>query len=210
MGRMALCLAAALPLGLPLAALAADEAPDALIKRLSADVLTTVKSDKAIQGGDLSKVIALVDKTVMPNVNFTRMTASATGPSWRKATPEQRQRLQQEFKNLLVRTYAGALKQVSDQSVEVKPLRAAPNDKEVIVRTLVKSKGDPVQLDYRLERTPGQGSGWKIYDLNVLGVWLVDNYRPQFSQQLNAGGVDALINSLAERNRSNASPSGKS
>ena len=189
---------------------AADEAPDAMIQRLSDDLLQTIRADKTLQTGDVDRVMAVVDSKVMPNVNFTRMTASATGPSWRKATPDQRQRLQQEFKSLLVRTYAGALKQVSDQSVEVKPLRAAPNDKEVIVRTLVKSKGDPVQLDYRLERTPGQGSGWKIYDLNVLGVWLVDNYRPQFSQQLNAGGVDALINSLAERNRSNASPSGKS
>ena len=188
----------------------AQEAPDALVQRIANDAFDTVKADAAVRAGDVQRILALVDTKIMPHVNFTRMTASATGPSWRKATPEQRQRLQQEFKNLLVRTYAGALKQVSDQSVEVKPLRAAPNDKEVIVRTLVKSKGDPVQLDYRLERTPGQGSGWKIYDLNLLGVWLVDNYRPQFSQQLNAGGVDALINSLAERNRSNASPSGKS
>ena len=204
MALATLCLATAAPLSW------AEETPDAMIQRLSDDVLATIRSDKSLQNGDVDRVIAVVDSKIMPNVNFTRMTASATGPSWRKATPDQRQRLQQEFKNLLVRTYAGALKQVSDQSVEVKPLRAAPNDKEVIVRTLVKSKGDPVQLDYRLERTPGQGSGWKIYDLNVLGVWLVDNYRPQFSQQLNAGGVDALINSRAERNRSNASPSGKS
>ena len=107
-------------------------------------------------------------------------------------------------------TYAGALRQVKNQSVEVLPLRGAPTDKEVVVRTLIRGQGDPVQVDYRMEKTPGQGAGWKIYDLNVVGVWLVDNYRPQFSQQLNAGGVDALINSLAERNRSNASPSGKS
>ncbi|HPU11649.1 MAG TPA: ABC transporter substrate-binding protein, partial [Ottowia sp.] len=144
---------------------AAEESPDAMIQRLSDDLLQTIRADKTLQTGDVDRLMAVVDSKVMPNVNFTRMTASATGPSWRKATPDQRQRLQQEFKNLLVRTYAGALKQVSDQSVEVKPLRAAPNDKEVIVRTLVKSKGDPVQLDYRLERTPGQGSGWKIYDL---------------------------------------------
>ena len=183
---------------------AAEEAPDAMIQRLSDDVLNTVRADKALQSGDIDRVMAVVDSKITPNVNFTRMTASATGPSWRSATPEQRQKLQQEFKNLLVRTYAGALKQVSDQSVEVRPLRAAPTDKEVIVRTLVKSKGEPVQLDYRMERTPGQGSGWKIYDLNVLGVWLVDNYRPQFAQQLNAGGVDALIKSLAQRNQSNA------
>lgn len=152
--------------------------------------------------------MAVVDSKIMPNVNFTRMTASATGPSWRKATPEQRQKLQNEFKSLLVRTYAGALKQVTDQTIEVKPLRASPTDKEVVVRTLVKSKGEPIQLDYRMERTPGQGSGWKIYDLNVLGVWLVDNYRPQFAQQLNSGGVDALIQSLAERNNTNARANG--
>ena len=195
----ALCLLAAAPL-----AMAADEAPDAMIQRLSDDVLTTIRTDKSLQGGDIGRVMSVVDSKIMPNVNFTRMTASATGPSWRKATPEQRQRLQTEFKQLLVRTYAGALRQVSDQSIEVRPMRSAAADQEVVVRTLVRGKGDPVQLDYRLERSPGQGSGWKIYDLNVLGVWLVDNYRPQFAQQLNSGGVDALIKSLAERNQTNA------
>ena len=183
---------------------AAEESPDAMIQRLSDDLLQTIRADKTLQTGDVDRLMAVVDSKVMPNVNFTRMTASATGPSWRKATPDQRQRLQQEFKNLLVRTYAGALKQVSDQSVEVKPLRAAPNDKEVIVRTLVKSKGDPVQLDYRLERTHGQGSGWKIYDLNVLGVWLVETYRTQFAQEINARGIDGLIDTLSQRNKSNS------
>lgn len=182
---------------------AADEAPDAMIDRLSSEVLQTIRSDKAVHSGDVDRVTAIVDAKIMPNVNFTRMTASATGPGWRKATPDQRQRLQSEFKTLLVRTYAGALKQVSDQTVEVQPLRGAATDKEVVVKTLVKGKGDPVQLDYRLEKTPGQGSGWKIYDLNVLGVWLVDNYRPQFAQQINSGGVDGLIQSLAERNKAN-------
>ena len=101
-------------------------------------------------------------------------------------------------------TYAGALKQVKNQTIEVLPLRAQPADKEVVVRTLIRGQGDPVQVDYRMERTPSQGTGWKIYDLNVVGVWLVDNYRPQFSQQINAGGVNALIDSLVERNRTNA------
>ena len=200
----AACMAGAAPW-----AFAADEAPDAMIQRLSDDVLATIRNDKTLQSGDVNRVMAVVDSKVMPNVNFTRMTASATGPMWRKATPDQRQRLQTEFKSLLVRTYAGALKQVSDQTVEVKPMRSAPGDKEVVVRTLVKGKGDPVQLDYRMEQTPGQGSGWKIYDLNVLGVWLVDNYRPQFAQQLNAGGVDALIKSLSERNQANAANAAK-
>ena len=205
LGHMALVAAAVLSLSFTLPALAADEAPDALIKRLSSDVLKTVRADKAVQGGDLSKVILLVDKTVMPNVNFRRMTASAVGPGWRRATPEQQKRLQDEFKTLLVRTYAGALAQVSDQTIEVKPLRAAPDDKDVLVRTEILGRGDPVQLDYRLEKTPGDGAGWKIYNFNVLGVWLVETYRGQFAQEINAKGVDGLIETLSARNKTNAS-----
>src|SRR3990167_4260811 len=151
---------------------AEDEMPDALIKRLSADVLETIKNDKAIRAGDMAKVIALVDSRIMPNVNFQRMTASAVGPAWRQATPEQKKQLQDEFKILLVRTYAGALAQVTDQTIAMKPMRSAPDDKEVVVRTEIKGRGDPIQLDYRLEKTPGQGAGWRIYNLNVLGVWL--------------------------------------
>lgn len=204
LGRAALAAGAVYALGLPLAALAADETPDALIKRLSVDVLNTVRADKAIQAGDIDKVIALVDKTVMPNVNFRRMTAAAVGPGWRQATPEQQKRLQDEFKVLLVRTYAGALAQVSDQTVRIKPLRAAADDKDVLVRTEIVGKGDPIQLDYRLEKTPGEGAGWKIYNLNVLGVWLVETYRSQFAQEINAKGIDGLIDTLVARNKSNA------
>jgi phospholipid transport system substrate-binding protein len=152
----------------------------------------------------MTRIVALVDSKIMPNVNFQRMTASAVGPGWRQATPEQRQRLQEEFKTLLVRTYAGALSQVSDQTIAVKPLRAAPEDREVLVRSEVKGRGDPIQLDYRLEKTPGQGAGWKIYNLNVLGVWLVETYRSQFAQEISAKGIDGLIASLAERNKANA------
>lgn len=204
LGRAALAAGAVYALGLPLAALAADETPDALIRRLSVDVLNTVRADKAIQAGDIDKVIALVDKTVMPNVNFRRMTAAAVGPGWRQATPEQQKRLQDEFKVLLVRTYAGALAQVSDQTVRIKPLRAAADDKDVLVRTEIVGKGDPIQLDYRLEKTPGEGAGWKIYNLNVLGVWLVETYRSQFAQEINAKGIDGLIDTLVARNKSNA------
>jgi phospholipid transport system substrate-binding protein len=186
------------------AAHAEDEAPDALIKRLSVDVLDSIKADKAIRAGDMARVIALVDSRIMPNVNFQRMTASAVGPGWRQATPEQQKRLQDEFKTLLVRTYAGALAQVSDQTIAMKPLRAAPEDKEVVVRTEVKGKGDAIQLDYRLEKTPGVGAGWKIYNLNVLGVWLVETYRSQFAQQINAKGIDGLIDTLTEQNKANA------
>lgn len=186
------------------AAHADDEAPDALIKRLSVDVLDTIKADKSIRTGDAAKIVTLVDTRIMPNVNFQRMTASAVGPGWRQATPEQQKRLQDEFKILLVRTYAGALAQVNDQTIVMKPMRMAPEDKEVIVRTEIKGKGDPIQLDYRLEKTPGVGAGWKIYNLNVLGVWLVETYRSQFAQQINAKGVDGLIDALAEQNKANA------
>lgn len=204
LGRAALAAGTVYALGLPLAVLAADETPDALIRRLSVDVLNTVRADKAIQAGDIDKVIALVDKTVMPNVNFRRMTAAAVGPGWRQATPEQQKRLQDEFKVLLVRTYAGALAQVSDQTVRIKPMRAAADDKDVLVRTEIVGKGDPIQLDYRLEKTPGEGAGWKIYNINVLGVWLVETYRSQFAQEINAKGIDGLIDTLVARNKSNA------
>lgn len=182
---------------------AADEAPDALVKRLSTDVLESIKADKSIKAGDINKVMALVDAKVMPNVNFQRMTSSAVGPAWRQATPEQQKRLEEEFKTLLVRTYAGALEQVSDQTVSVRPFRGSTEDKEVLVRTEVRGSGDPVQLDYRLEKTPGEAGGWKIYNINVLGVWLVDTYRSQFAQQINAKGIDGLIATLAARNKSN-------
>ena len=183
---------------------AEDEAPDALIKRLSVDVLDTIKADKSIRTGDLAKVITLVDNRVMPNVDFQRMTASAVGPAWRQATPEQQKRLLDEFKVLLVRSYAGALGQVSDQTISIKPMRSAPEDKEVMVRTEIKGKGDAIQLDYRLEKTPGQGAGWKIYNINVLGVWLVETYKTQFAQEINSKGLDGLIGALTERNKTNA------
>jgi phospholipid transport system substrate-binding protein len=176
----------------------AQTTPDALIKQVSTEVIDTIKADKSLQGGDVSKIITLVDTKVMPHVNFQRMTASAVGRNWRTATPEQQKRLQEEFKTLLVRTYAGALTQVKDQAVQLRPMRSAPEDSEVVVRTEVKGKGEPIQLDYRLEKAEG---GWKIYDVNVLGVWLVEQYRNQFAQDINASGIDGLIAKLAERNK---------
>ena len=185
--------------------MAADEAPDALVKRISTEVLDTIKADKTLQQGNVNKIMGLVNTKIMPSVNFQRMTASAVGPGWRQATPEQQKKLQEEFKILLVRTYSGALAQVtSDQEITMKPFRAAADDKEVLVRTEVKGRGDPVQLEYRLEKTPGDGAGWKIFNLNVLGVWLVETYRSQFASEINAKGVDGLIASLAARNQSNA------
>lgn len=177
---------------------AAAPAPDAFILDLSTEVLNIVKSDKAIQAGDTARVMALVDTKVMPHVNFQRMTASAVGRHWRSATPEQQRRLQEEFKLLLVRTYSGALAQVKDQSIVLKPLRANPGDTEVVVRTEIKGRGDPIQLEYRLERS---GNGWKVYDFNVLGIWLVEQYRSSFAQEISASGLDGLISKLAERNK---------
>ncbi|MDD4942823.1 MAG: ABC transporter substrate-binding protein [Rhodoferax sp.] len=187
---------------------AAEEAPDALVDRLTKEALDIIQTDKAVQAGDVDHLMQLLDTRVMPYLNFQRMTASAVGPGWRQATPEQRKRLEAEFKTLLVRTYAGAISQAKNLTFSVKPLRAAADDKEVIVRTLIKGRGDPIQLDYRLEKSAGDGAaGWKIFNLNVLGVWLVDTYRSQFAQEINAKGVDGLITTLAERNKSNAAKS---
>lgn len=178
-----------------------EEAPDAMVKRISNEVLDAVKADAAIQAGDVGRITLLVDSKIMPNVNFGRMTASAVGRFWRQATPEQQKRLQDEFKTLLVRTYAGALGEVKEHTLSFKPLRANPADTEVVVRSEVRGRGEPIQLDYRLEKT---ASGWKIYDLNVLGIWLVETYRSQFAQEINSKGLDGLIASLAQRNKSNA------
>jgi phospholipid transport system substrate-binding protein len=184
-------------------AMAQEEAPDAMVKRLSTEVLATIKADPAIQAGDVNRIIALVDSKIMPNVNFTRMTASVVGRYWRQATPEQQKQLQDEFKTLLVRTYSGALGEVKDQTLSFRPMRSKPEDTEVVVRSEVRGKGDPIQLDYRMEKTP---TGWKIYDLNVLGVWLVETYRTQFAQEIGSKGIDGLIASLVQRNKSGAAP----
>ena len=181
---------------------AAGEAPDVLIGRLSNEVLDAVRKDPQIKAGDVHKIVALVDKIILPHLDFKRMTAASVGPGWRKATPEQQQRLQDEFKQLLVRTYAGALAEVSDLTIVVKPLRAAPADTDVLVRTEVRGRGDPIQLDYRLAQKPGED--WKIYNINVMGVWLVETYRSQFAAEINAKGVDGLIEALVARNKANA------
>ncbi|MBA4212219.1 MAG: hypothetical protein C0449_03950 [Polaromonas sp.] len=194
----ALVITAAGVMSLP--ALAQEEAPDALVKRISSDVLASVKADPAIQAGDVNRIVALVDSKILPSVNFTRMTSSAVGRFWRQATPEQQKQLQDEFKILLVRTYSGALGEVKDQTVTFKPMRSKPEDTEVVVRSEVRGKGDPIQLDYRMEKT---ANGWKIYDINVLGVWLVETYRTQFAQEISAKGIDGLIASLVQRNKSN-------
>ena len=177
----------------------AQTAPDAMIKTVSGEVIDAVKNDKAIQAGDVSRIQALVDTQVMPHVDFQRMTAAAVGRAWKTATPDQQQKLQTEFKTLLIRTYAGALTRVNAQtSVDLKPLRAAPEDTDVTVRTEIKGGGDPVQIDYRLEKLPAE---WKIFDVNVLGVWLVDQYKSSFAQEISASGIDGLITKLVAKNK---------
>lgn len=189
-------------LGLLLAsvlALAADLAPDALVKDVTNDVLAIVRQDKAIQSGDTRKAIDLVEAKVLPHFDFKHMTALAVGRDWRTATPTQQDQLTDAFRSLLVRTYSNALTQYRDQVIDFKPLRAQPEDTDVQVRTEVKQAGaKPVQIDYSLEKT---ASGWKVYDVVVAGVSLVTNYRGSFSQEIRTGGIDGLIKSLQTKNR---------
>jgi len=177
-------------------------APDALIKMVVSDVMASVKSDPDIQKGNIPKIVDLVEKKIVPYTDMRRTTEMAMGPNWKKATPEQQNQLALEFKNLLIRTYSGALSQLRDQTVQFKALRAAPDDKEVIVKTVVLGRGDPVPLDYRLEKTD---RGWKVYDINIMGVWLVEAYRNQFSNQISQNGIDGLVKFLQDRNKQLAS-----
>jgi len=176
--------------------------PDALIKMVVSDVMTSVKSDPDIQKGNIPKIVDLVEKKIVPYTDMRRTTEMAMGPNWKKATPEQQNQLVMEFKNLLIRTYSGALSQLRDQTVQFKALRAAPDDKEVVVKTVVLGRGDPVPLDYRLEKTD---KGWKVYDMNIMGVWLVEAYRNQFSNQISQNGIDGLVKFLQDRNKQLAS-----
>jgi phospholipid transport system substrate-binding protein len=182
----------------------AEDAPDQFIKNLTTDLLDTVKNDSALKSGDTQRLGQLVDQKIMPSLNFQRMTASAVGPAWRQASPEQRARLQQEFKALLIRTYSGAVSQVKQQTVAIKPMRGDAGANEVLVRTEVRGGAEPVDIDYRLEKSTDAPSGWRIYNMNVAGIWLVDTYRTQFAQEINAKGIDGLIASLSERNQSGA------
>jgi phospholipid transport system substrate-binding protein len=194
----ALCVGVGLNL-VGLATVVAQPAPDEFIRSLSVQTLDRIRSDASLRSGNLEMVARFVDETIMPSVNFERMTALAVGRGWRQASPEQKNQLMVEFRALLVRTYSGALATVKDQQVRVKPVRAASDANEVIVRTeIVPSRGEPIQLDYRLERAD---HGWRIYDLNVMGIWLLETYRNQFAQEISQRGIDGLIRSLAERNR---------
>ena len=176
----------------------AQATPDALVKKISTEVIDAAKADKAIQAGDINKIIALVDAKVMPSVNFEVMTRSAVGPKWREASAEQRGKLQAEFKTLLVRVYAGALTQIKDQTVEITKTQTVPQSNQVVVQSEVRGSGEPIKLDYRLDKFDAD---WKIIDVNVGGIWLVTSYRSQFAPELAAGGIDGLIGKLAERNK---------
>jgi phospholipid transport system substrate-binding protein len=185
------------------AAAPANEAPDALVKRISQDVIDTAKSDKAIQAGDQKKVMDLVETKILPYVDFQRMTALAAGRFWRDATPEQQKNLSEQFRTLLIFTYSGALSQIKNETVEFKPLRADPSDTEVEVRSQVNvARGEPIPLNYRVAKSP---TGWKIYDINVLGAWLVETYKGTFASEISKGGIDGLIKALTEKNKKLAS-----
>jgi len=162
------------------------------------DVMASVKSDPEIQKGNIPRVVDLVEKKIVPYTDMRRTTEMAMGANWKKATPEQQAQLVSEFKNLLIRTYSGALSQLRDQTIQFKPLRAAPDDKEVVVKTVVIGRGDPVPLDYRLEKT---ANGWRVYDMNIMGVWLVEAYRNQFANQISQNGVEGLVKFLQDRNK---------
>lgn len=181
----------------------ATEAPDALVKRISQEVIDTAKADKGIQAGDINRVNQLVETKILPYVDFQRMTSLAAGRHWRTATPDQQQRLSAEFRTLLVYTYSGALSQIKNETVEFKPLRASPDDTEVEVRSQVNvARGEPVPLNYRVAKSP---TGWKIYDINVLGAWLVETYKSSFNSEISKGGIDGLIKTLADKNKALAS-----
>ncbi len=183
----------------------AQGTPDALVRQISNEVLSTARSDAAIQAGDVNRIIELVDTKVMPSVNFEVMTRSAVGPQWRGASAEQRQQLQAEFKTLLVRVYAGALTELKDQTVEITRTLPVSGSTQVVVQSEVRGSGEPIKLDYRLDRPANAAdAAWKIIDVNVGGIWLVQSYRSQFAQELNRGGIPQLLGTLAERNKSAA------
>ena len=178
---------------------AQQEAPDVLVKRISQEVLDLAKTDKQIQAGNQQRIMEVVQAKVIPHVNFQRMTSLAAGRFWRDATPDQQTALISEFRTLLIYTYSGAISQVRNQVLEFKPMRASPDDDEVEVKSMVvQPRGEPIQLNYRLEKT---AAGWKIYDVNILGAWLIETYKGTFASEIGKNGIDGLIKALAERNK---------
>ena len=188
--------------GFLLAGAAAAEglAPDALVKNVTLEVVDIIKHDKEIRAGDRRKVVSLIETKVLPHFNFQAMTASAVGRNWARASAEQKAQLMEEFKLLLVRTYASSLAAYSDQKFDFRPLRAKPADTDVTVDVRVLQPGtEPVQIDYDMEKRP---NGWKVWDVRVAGISLVANYRTEFDNQVREGGIDGLIKTLQAKNRS--------
>ena len=186
-------------LGAALAPLAlAQEAPDAMVKRVTLEVVGIIKSDPKVQAGDQARIREVIESKLLPHFDFERMTALAMGRNWRTATPEQQKQLVDQFRTLLVRTYSGALNQYRDQTFDFKPLRAESNATDVVVKTEVQRSGQqPVQLDYGMTKKDGT---WKVYDVIVGGVSLVTNYRDEFNAQVQSGGIDGLIKALTAKN----------
>jgi len=186
----------------------AQEAPDALVKRVTQEVLDAARSDKDIQAGNQKHVKQLVDEKIVPHVDFERMTSLAVGPDWNKASSDQRQKLTNEFQALIIHTYSGALSNVKDQQFTIKPMHAETGSNEVEVQSeITQPHREPIQLAYRLEK---KADGWKIFDFNVLGAWLVQTYKSTFTAEISKSGVDGLIKTLADKNRTLANGSAKS
>jgi phospholipid transport system substrate-binding protein len=174
-------------------------APEALVESVSKEVLGDIKADPALRTGNFDKLQKLIDDKVAPYVDFEQMTRLSVGRGWREATADQKQSLMREFRTYVVRTYSGALSKVTDHQVKMRPFKGTPADTEVLVRTQVApTNGDPIDLDYRLEKTD---AGWKIYDVTILGVSMVQTFRTSFASEVDKGGIDGLIKALADRNK---------
>jgi phospholipid transport system substrate-binding protein len=172
--------------------------PNAMVQQVTNKVLDRLRTDKSVRSGDINRVTQTVNEQILPYTDFRRTTQLAMGRAWRQASPQQQDQMVEQFEMLLIRTYAGALSQVHDQKVEFKPFRAAPTDTDVVVRSSVINNGQPVELDYRLYKTQ---QGWRVYDLNVGGVWLIQAYQQQFAEKINQGGVQGLLDFLTQRNQ---------
>jgi len=181
----------------------AQEAPDQLVKRVTEEVMTAVRTDKSIQSGDRRSIEQLVDDKIAPNLDFERTTSLAMGRYWREATPDQKQQVQEQFRLLLMHTYSGAMTLIRDQKIQYEPLRAEPGDTDVsLFASSTSAQGQPVRFGYRLIKSP---TGWKVYDVNVLGAWLIEAYKDTFSSEIRRGGIDGLIKTLQDKNKKLAS-----
>jgi phospholipid transport system substrate-binding protein len=200
--KLLLTLAICLPLGA-----AAQEAPDVLVKRVTGEVIAIIKADKDLQGGNTRKIAELAEVKVLPHFDFNRMTRLAVGRNWAQATDAQKAALEKEFRTLLVRTYSTSLAAYHNQTIDVKPVKMGAADKDVTVRTaVIQQGGPPIPIDYSMEKLD---SGWKVYDVTIDGASLVTTYRGSFNDQIQKGGIDALLTTLAERNKAPAAPAKK-